>query len=138
MNKENVVNQPEIKLVPKGWGFEKWIVNTEKYCGKLLYFVKNKKCSLHYHKIKDETFYIRSGKVRIYYSDDLLKIKKDLSSLGDSGIYNSLSTVTLGCGENFYVPVGRIHQIIAMEDTELFEFSTTHIDSDSYRLIKGD
>jgi hypothetical protein len=30
----------EIKFVPKGWGFEKWIVNNEEYCGKLLYFVK--------------------------------------------------------------------------------------------------
>ena len=32
----------EIKFVPKGWGFEKWIVNSEKYCGKLLYLVKGK------------------------------------------------------------------------------------------------
>lgn len=30
----------EIKFVPKGWGFEKWIVNNEEYCGKLLYFAK--------------------------------------------------------------------------------------------------
>ena len=22
-----------IKFVPKGWGFEKWIVNCEEYCG---------------------------------------------------------------------------------------------------------
>ena len=22
-----------IKFVPKGWGYEKWIVNNEKYCG---------------------------------------------------------------------------------------------------------
>ena len=31
-----------IKVVPKGWGFEKWIVNNEQYCGKLLYFIKGK------------------------------------------------------------------------------------------------
>ena len=37
----------EIKFVPKGWGFEKWFHNSEKYCGKLLYFVKGKKCSYH-------------------------------------------------------------------------------------------
>ena len=23
-----------IKYVPKGWGYEKWIANCEKYCGK--------------------------------------------------------------------------------------------------------
>ena len=44
----------EMKFVPKGWGFEKWIVNKPEYCGKLLYFVKGKRCSWHYHKIKDE------------------------------------------------------------------------------------
>ena len=31
-----------MKFVSKGWGFEKWIVNCEEYCGKLLYFVKGK------------------------------------------------------------------------------------------------
>ena len=52
--------QEKLHVVPKGWGFEKWIVNNEKYCGKLLYFIKDRKCSWHYHKIKDETFYIQS------------------------------------------------------------------------------
>ncbi len=28
-------NERDIKYVPKGWGFEKWIVNCEEYCGKL-------------------------------------------------------------------------------------------------------
>ena len=58
-----------INFVPKGWGFEKWIVNCEEYCGKLLYFAKDKKCSWHYHKIKDEVFYIQSGKILVKYSD---------------------------------------------------------------------
>jgi len=26
----------------------------------------------------------------------------------------------------------------ALEDSELFEFSTQHFDTDSYRLVKGD
>ena len=41
-------------------------------------------------------------------------------------------------GDTFHIPPGRAHQILAIEDTELFEFSTFHEDSDSYRLIKGD
>ena len=36
-------NFSEIKFVPKGWGYEKWIVNKEEYCGKILFFVKGKK-----------------------------------------------------------------------------------------------
>ena len=60
----------EINFVPKGWGFEKWIVNCDEYCGKLLFFVKGKKCSWHFHKIKDEYFYVQSGKIKVYYGDE--------------------------------------------------------------------
>ena len=48
-------------FVSKGWGYEDWIVNKEQYCGKLLFIKKGKKCSWHYHKNKDETFYIQSN-----------------------------------------------------------------------------
>ena len=56
-----------IKFVPKGWGYEKWIANSEKYCGKLLFIAKGKQCSWHYHSLKDEVFYIQSGKIMLYY-----------------------------------------------------------------------
>ena len=113
-----------IKYVPKGWGFEKWIVNCEEYCGKLLYFVKGKKCSWHYHKLKDEVFYIQSGKILVKYSneDDIGSAKKTILTRGD----------------NFHVYRGLRHQMVALEDTELFEFSTQHFDEDSIRIIKGD
>lgn len=114
----------EIKFVPKGWGFEKWIVNTEEYCGKLLYFVKGKKCSWHYHKLKDETFYIQSGKIKLLYSD------------GDD--INNTIEIILNPGDKFHIYRGLRHQMLALKDTELFEFSTQHFDDDSYRIIKGD
>ena len=59
-----------VKHVPKGWGYEKWIVNNERYCGKLLFFESGKKCSWHYHKVKHETFYLHSGKIYLYYGFD--------------------------------------------------------------------
>jgi len=31
-----------------------------------------------------------------------------------------------------------VHQMEAIEDAELFEFSTQHFDSDSHRLVPGD
>ena len=114
----------EINFVPKGWGFEKWIVNCEEYCGKLLYFVKDKRCSCHYHKLKDEVFYIQSGKILVKYSDN-----DDI---------NTAKETILVPGDNFHVYRGLRHQMIAIEDTELFEFSTQHFDSDSYRIQKGD
>ena len=118
------MSSSEIKFVPKGWGFEKWIVNCEEYCGKLLYFVKGKKCSWHYHKLKDETFYIQSGKIKLLYSDE-------------DDIANALEVI-LFPGDKFHIYIGLRHQMEALEDTELFEFSTQHFDEDSYRLITGD
>ena len=118
------MNSLEINFVPKGWGFEKWIVNTEEYCGKLLYFVKGKKCSWHYHKLKDETFYIQSGKILLKYSD------------GDEIAY--ADEIILSRGDKFHIYRGLRHQMFAIEDTELFEFSTQHFDEDSCRIIKGD
>jgi len=113
-----------IKFVSKGWGFEKWIVNCEEYCGKLLFFNKGKRCSWHYHKIKDEVFYLQSGKMMVYYStqDDL----------------EQANQIVLHPGDNFHVYRGLRHQMVALEESELFEFSTQHFDSDSHRIIKGD
>ena len=121
---KNCKTNIDIDFVSKGWGFEKWIVNCEEYCGKLLYFAKGKKCSWHYHKLKDEVFYVQSGRISVKYSEN--------DSLEDA------SEIILTKGENFHVYRGLRHQMTALEDTELFEFSTQHFDSDSYRVIKGD
>ena len=114
----------KMKHVPKGWGWERWIVNCEEYCGKLLYFAKGKKCSWHYHILKDEVFYLQSGKLCVKFSiEDNLEEAEEL---------------ILTPGDNFHVFRGLRHQMIALEDSELFEFSTQHLDSDSYRILKGD
>ena len=118
------MNSLHINFVSKGWGFEKWIVNTEEYCGKLLYFAKSKKCSWHYHKLKDETFYIQSGKILLKYSDS-----DDISDANE---------IILNKGDKFHIYRGLRHQMFALEDTELFEFSTQHFDEDSHRLERGD
>jgi mannose-6-phosphate isomerase-like protein (cupin superfamily) len=111
-------------IVQKGWGYEKWITNTEKYCGKLLFFKKGKRCSWHYHLVKDEVFYVHSGKLELIFgfADD----KKVATKL------------ILQPGDSFHVPVGLRHQMMGLEETELFEFSTQHIEADSIRIEKGD
>ena len=110
--------------VKKGWGWERWIVNCEEYCGKLLFFENGKRCSWHYHKLKDEVFYLQSGLMMVYHSegDDLTTADQTLLIPGD----------------NFHVYRGLRHQMVALQDSELFEFSTTHFESDSHRIIKGD
>ncbi len=114
----------EIKIVPKGWGYEKWIVNKEEYCGKLLFFLTGRKCSWHYHKLKDEVFYIQSGKIELHYSDD--------------DALENAKVIILNPGDSFHVYRGLRHQMIGLEDTELFEFSTQHFDEDSIRIQRGD
>ena len=116
--------QDPIKFVPKGWGYEKWIVNCPRYCGKILFLAKGKRCSWHYHQRKDEVFYVQKGAIEVYYST------------GDS--LETADKVVLIEGDKFHVPVRLRHQMVALKDTELFEFSTEHFDSDSIRLEKGD
>jgi mannose-6-phosphate isomerase-like protein (cupin superfamily) len=113
-----------VRIVPKGWGREVWVANSEFYCGKVLEILKGKKCSLHYHKLKTESFYLRSGrlKVRVLESPNSEVIEE----------------FELEPGECMDVPIGLVHQMEALEDTELYEFSTQHFDSDSHRLVPGD
>ncbi len=116
--------RPPVHFVKKGWGSELWLVNGDLYCGKILRFDKGKKCSLHYHKVKTETFYLHTGrlKLRVMRSPDLTEIEE----------------FELETGQCMDIPPGLVHQMEALEDAELFEFSTEHFEDDSYRLIKGD
>jgi len=61
MEKPEVINVLECEgcHVPKGWGEEIIICNHELYCGKLLRFKQGAKFSMHYHMIKDETWYVK-------------------------------------------------------------------------------
>lgn len=113
------------QIVNKGWGYELWIKNFEKYCGKLLFFEKGKRCSWHFHKLKEETFYIQEGRFLVTYgwNDDI----------------NKAETVILKPGMCFHVDIGLRHQMKGLlKRNVLFEFSTQHFDSDSIRLIPGD
>ena len=118
------MSSSKIKIVPKGWGYEKQICNTEEYCGKLLHIIKGKKCSWHYHTLKDETFYLQEGRLLVKYSDDDDR--------------DQAKELIMERGDKFHVFRGLRHQMLALEDSDLFEFSTEHFDSDSNRIIKGD
>lgn len=119
----NVQSRPEFH--PKGWGYELWIANKPEYCGKLLHFICGKSCSWHYHKKKDETFYVHAGTLLVEYSEE-----SDLSR-ADRRILTS--------GDTFHVPAGLRHKMTATGgNVDMFEFSTEHFEDDSYRIIKGD
>ena len=109
--------------VPKKWGCEVIVHNSELYCGKLLYFGKGSKFSMHFHAKKTETWYVQSGRFRLKYIDTLT---------GD--IMESVISV----GMVIHIPTLQPHQLIALSDGCIFEVSTQHFDGDSYRIDKGD
>ena len=111
------------EIVPKGWGKEIIFVNNDEYCGKLLCFEAGKKFSMHYHIQKKETWYVSKGKFILIWVET------------GSGI---TYTEYLNVGDIITNERGEPHQLIALEDSEVFEVSTKHYDNDSFRMWKGD
>ena len=110
-------------FVPKGWGNELIIENNEMYCGKLLRFKGGCKFSMHYHMDKDETWYVEVGEFIYRWIDtETAEIKER----------------ELKVGEVVRQKPGQPHQLEAITDGVIFEVSTQHNDSDSYRVLKGD
>jgi quercetin dioxygenase-like cupin family protein len=108
---------------PKGWGEEVWIINTDKYCGKLLKFTAGASFSDHFHIKKDETWYVLEGKLELRHYN----------------LANADKIVTpLGPGSVVHIPPSTPHQLVALEPSIVIEVSTPHEESDSYRIGKGD
>ncbi len=122
--RSDLLKPGKTRFMKKGWGYEYWLCNNELYCGKMLFLNEGKRCSWHYHKKKDETFYVDSGLVLVTYgfADHQVRYKNK----------------TLYPGDVFHVPPGTRHQLIGLRESRVFEFSTTHREADSIRVIKGD
>jgi len=118
----NKTKKLPVEIVPKGWGKEIIFVNNDEYCGKLLCFEKDKKFSMHYHIKKKETWYVSKGKFILIWVET------------DTG---TTHTEYLKVGDVITNERGEPHQLIALEDSEVFEVSTKHYDEDSFRMWKG-
>ncbi len=116
-----------MEKVDKTWGWEHWFANSELYCGKLIFINFNlwsSKGAFHYHKIKDETFFILNGCLTLQYYEN-----------------NTKQTIKLHEGESFNLKPGIKHRFKTntIKGCKFVETSTQHFDSDSYRckLIDG-
>jgi len=114
-----------VKVVKKNWGEERWIVNTSAYCGKMMILNKGWRCSIHYHKVKDETFLVTKGMimVELYRSPDYFDAPMSKTFMIPGGILR--------------VKPGTPHRFTGLEDSEFYEFSTSHDDADSHRLTES-
>ena len=101
-----------MRRVDKPWGHEMIWAVTDRYVGKVLHIKKGEKLSLQYHQKKDETVMVWAGRMKFEHFAE-----------GEKPQYKEL-----GPGEAFHVTPGLRHRMIAIEDTDVFEVSTTELD----------
>jgi mannose-6-phosphate isomerase-like protein (cupin superfamily) len=119
------------KFVPKKWGHEIWFANVDEgqlnYCGKKLFIkhdIWSSEGAYHYHKVKDETFYIVDGYLQLDWVDSYVDT-------------DHFRTEILGPGDSFRVKPYVKHRFTSasIDGCTFIEASTFHSDDDSYRVI---
>jgi mannose-6-phosphate isomerase len=98
--------------VDKPWGYELRWAMTDHYLGKVLHVNKGEALSLQYHERKDEYQYVVKGCV-------------DIELGGPDGV---LTTHRMCAGDTLHIAPGTRHRITAVEDCDIFEVSTPHLD----------
>jgi len=110
------------QLEPRKWGTAEIIENNELYCGKILKIKKGYRMSLQYHNLKDETLFVRVGKILVEYERDYThKIYKE----------------TLCPGEKVRIKPKRLHRVTGINDSEIIEVSTHSEDDDKHQIEEG-
>ena len=115
-----------MKVIEKPWGKEEVVEINERYMMKKLTMWKGHRCSLQYHKVKQETIYVLSGQLRIIFGKDEAKL--------DSKVFEA--------GEYITLEPGIVHRMEAAEDAVYLEASTPEMDdvvrlSDDYQRGKS-
>lgn len=97
--------------VEKPWGYELVWARTDRYVGKILHVKAGHILSLQYHNRKDETLHVLRGEL-------ILR-----TQMGDA-----LESRPFRAGETAHIPAKLIHQIEAVEDSDVLEASTPELD----------
>ena len=103
----------ELERVEKPWGYELIWSKTDSYAGKILFVKGGESLSLQFHKVKDEAWYVLSGRAEL--------------ELGGPG-ERVLNTEVIAGGAAFHFPPGTVHRLTAVEDTTIIEVSTPELD----------
>jgi len=100
------------RRVEKPWGHEIWWAATDQYVGKILHVNKGHRLSLQFHEHKDETSYVLSGRLILVQGEN----------------EHNLTERTVSVGDVWRNTPGTIHTIEALEDSDVLEASTPHLD----------
>jgi mannose-6-phosphate isomerase len=103
----------ESRRVEKPWGWELIWADADAYVGKILFVRAGESLSLQFHREKDESWYVESGRARL--------------ELGDPG-QEALDEEVITAGACFRYRPGTVHRVTAIEDTTIIEVSTPHLD----------
>lgn len=109
--------------VPKGWGSEEIWATNDLYCGKLMHFNTGAKFSMHFHAVKDESWYVLSGLFKVVFIET-----------ADASVHDA----ELKPGTTWRNRPLQPHQLICIEAGTIIEVSTPDSVEDNYRVGKGD
>lgn len=111
--------------VDKGWGYEIIWATNDQYCGKILVFEQvGAKFSMHFHKHKDETWFVNAGRFKLR----LMNLEN-----------GEIKELELNEGDTWHNPPMFPHQLEALEpNSMIFEVSTPDSVEDNYRIFPGD
>ena len=120
----------KVCYVAKKWGHEEIIVNRPLYCLKRLTVVPNgNACSIHFHKVKTETFVIERGCL-------FLRLYNPIRTMNDKPELKQVYELTEGAPITIepFIP----HQFYSTTGVCSFLEVSTHDDpADSYRLTES-
>lgn len=100
------------RRVEKPWGHELIWAQTERYVGKILHVRAGEALSLQYHRVKDETIMVLSGRMQLVYFAEGEEPRSRMLEARDP----------------VHITPGMRHRMIAIEDTEILEVSTSELD----------
>jgi mannose-6-phosphate isomerase len=100
--------------VEKPWGYEIWWARTDRYVGKILHVKQGESLSLQYHRVKEETIRIQSGRL--------------LFETRPAGQEGELERLEMGEGDVFHVAPGTVHRMTGLTDCDILEVSTPELD----------
>ena len=107
------INPEDLPIrVEKPWGYEIWYAWTDQYVGKIIHVNKGGRLSLQYHELKDETSYLMSGKLLLVRGPSV----------------DQLTETVIEAGHQWRNMPGQIHTIEGIEDADVLEVSTPHLE----------
>jgi quercetin dioxygenase-like cupin family protein len=109
--------------VEKGWGHELIWATNDRYCGKMMHFNTGARFSMHFHKEKEETWYVQSGQFVVRWIDTKTAEQHE-QILVEGAVWHN--------------PPCMPHQLVCLQEGTVVEVSTPDSVEDNYRVQPGD